>query len=30
VHWRVSGIALIQSVVGQHDYRTLASWPLQD
>jgi len=30
VHWRVSGLALIQSVVGQHDYRTLASWPLRD
>ena len=30
VHWRVGGIVLIQSVVGQHDYRMLASWPLQD
>ncbi|HKR76016.1 MAG TPA: 2'-5' RNA ligase family protein [Rhodanobacter sp.] len=30
VHWRVDGLALVQSVVGQHDYRTLASWPLRD
>ena len=30
VHWRASGVALIQSVVGQHDYHTLASWPLRD
>lgn len=29
VHWRVSGVALLQSVVGRHDYRTLANWPLR-
>ncbi len=30
VHWRVRGLALIESLAGRHDYRTLASWPLQD
>jgi len=30
VHWRVSGLALVQSAAGQRDYRTLASWPLGD
>jgi 2'-5' RNA ligase len=30
VRWRVNGVALVQSVVGRHDYRTLASWPLHD
>lgn len=29
VHWRVDGLALVQSVAGRHDYRTLANWPLR-
>lgn len=29
VQWPVIRLALIQSVVGRHDYRTLAAWPLR-
>ena len=28
IDWRVDGVALIHSVVGQADYRVLARWPL--
>jgi 2'-5' RNA ligase len=29
IDWRVDGVALVHSVVGQADYRVLARWPLR-